>query len=76
MRTESIAGEPRWHDAVAETHAEVLEHDMDDVIDVFEDNIEMAMDFLAWVSSDALNLIETTLGPGPELLAFFTGSSD
>jgi len=73
---ESIAGQPRWHDAVAETHAEVLEHDMDDVIDVFEDNVEMAMDFLAWVSRDALNLIETTFGPGPELLDFFTGSSD
>ena len=30
---ESIAGQPRWHDAVAETHAEVLEHDVDDLID-------------------------------------------
>jgi CRP-like cAMP-binding protein len=73
---ESIAGQPRWHDAVAESHAEVLEHDMDDVIDVFEDNVEMGMDFLAWVSRDELNLIETTFGPGPELLDFFTGSSD
>ena len=73
---ESIAGLPRWHDAVAETHAEVLENDLDNVIDVFEDNVEMAMDFLAWVSNDALHLIETTLGPGPELLAFFTRSSD
>jgi len=72
---ESFAGQPRWHDAIAETHAEVLEHDVDDVIDVLEDNVEMAMDFLAWVSSDALSLIETTLGPGPELLEFFTGSS-
>jgi CRP-like cAMP-binding protein len=72
---ESIAGPPRWHDAVAETRAEVLEHDVDDLIDVFEDNVEMAMDFLAWISSDALNLIETTFGPGPELLDFFTGSS-
>jgi CRP-like cAMP-binding protein len=72
---ESIAGQPRWHDAVAETYAEVLEHDVDDLIDVFEDNVEMAMDFLAWVSSDALNLIETAFGPGPELLEFFTGSS-
>jgi CRP-like cAMP-binding protein len=68
---ESIAGQPRWHDAVAETHAEVLEHDVDDLFDVFEDNVEMAMDFLAWVSSDELNLIETTFGPGPELLDFF-----
>jgi hypothetical protein len=49
---------------------EVLEHDMDDIIDVFEDNVEMAMDFLAWVSSDALNLIETTFGPGPRTARF------
>jgi CRP-like cAMP-binding protein len=68
---ESIAGQPRWHDAVADTHAEVLEHDVDDLFDIFEDNVEMAMDFLAWVSSDALNLIETAFGPGPELLDFF-----
>ena len=33
--------------------------------------VEMAMGFLAWISSDALNLIETTFGPGPELLDFF-----
>jgi len=73
---EPIAGQPRWHDAVAETHAEVLEHDVNDLIDVFEDNVEMGMDFLAWVSRDTLNLIETTFGPGPELLDFFTGSSN
>jgi CRP-like cAMP-binding protein len=73
---ESIAGQPRWHDAVADTRAEMLEHDVDDLFDVFEDNVEMAMDFLAWVASDELNLIETTFGPGPELLDFFTGSSD
>ena len=52
--------------------AEVLEHGVDELIDVFEDNVEMAMDFLAWVSGDTLNLIETTHGPGPELLAFLT----
>jgi len=72
---ESISGQPRWHDAVAETRAEVLEQHVNDIIDVFEDNVEMAMDFLAWVSSAALALIETTFGPGPELLDFFTGSS-
>jgi CRP-like cAMP-binding protein len=73
---EAIAGQPRWHDAVAETRVEVLEHHLDDVFDVFEDNVDMAMDFLAWMSSDALNLIETAVGPGQELLDFFTGSSD
>ena len=33
----------------------------------------MATDYLAWVSSNALNLIESTAGPGAELFAFFTG---
>jgi CRP-like cAMP-binding protein len=72
---ESIARQRRWHDAIADARVEVLEHDVSDLIDVFEDNVEMAMDFLAWVSSAALNVIETTFGPGPELLAFFTGPS-
>jgi CRP-like cAMP-binding protein len=72
---ESIAGQRRWHEAVAETRVEVLEIDVNDLIDVFEDNVDMAMDFLAWVSNAALTLIETTFGSGPELLDFFTGSS-
>jgi CRP-like cAMP-binding protein len=71
---ESIAGVPRWHDAVAETQAEVLELDVDNIIDVFEDNVDMATEYLAWVSGNALRLIETTFGLGPELLEFFTGS--
>jgi len=57
---------------LAETRVDVLETSVNDLI---EDNVEMATDFLAWVSSAALALIETTFGPGPELLDFFTGSS-
>jgi len=72
---ESLAGQRRWHDAVAETRVAVLEINVNDLIDVFEDNVDMGMDFLAWVSKAALTLIETTFGSGPELLEFFTGSS-
>jgi CRP-like cAMP-binding protein len=71
---ESIAAQPRWHDAVAEDAVEVLEHGVDDLIDVFEDHVELATDFLAWVSRNALTLIETTYGPGPELLEFLAGA--
>lgn len=71
---ESTAGEPRWHDATAETRVELLVLEADVIIDVFEDNIDMAIDYLAWVSGNALNLIETTFGPGAELIDFFTGS--
>jgi CRP-like cAMP-binding protein len=72
---ESIAGQRRWHDAVADTHVDILATDVSDLIDVFEDNVEMALDFLAWVSGAALALIETTFGTGPELLDFFTRPS-
>lgn len=71
---EAMAGQPRWHNAVAETRSDVLEYDVDDLIDVIEDNVDMGTDFLSWVSSDALNLIERVYGPGPELLYFLTTS--
>ena len=47
---------------------------MNDLIDVIEDSVDMGTDFLSWVSSDALNLIELVYGPGPELLYFLTTS--
>lgn len=72
---ESMAGQHRWHDAVAETRVAVLEINVNDLIDVFEDNVEMGMDFLAWLSKAALTLIERTSESGSELLEFFTGST-
>jgi CRP-like cAMP-binding protein len=71
---ESMAGQPRWHDAVAGASTDVLELQVNDIIDVFEDNTDMATDYLAWVSSTALNLIEAIYEPGAELLDFFSGS--
>jgi CRP-like cAMP-binding protein len=69
---ETLAGEPRWHDAVAETAGVLIELDVEDLIDMFEDNVEIALDYLAWLSRSTLELIETRLGPGRELLEFFT----
>jgi CRP-like cAMP-binding protein len=69
---ESMAGEPRWYDAVAETPGILLEQDVDGLIDLFEDNTDVALDYLAWVSRTTLDLIERELGPGRELLEFFT----
>jgi CRP-like cAMP-binding protein len=68
---ETLAGEPRWHDAVAESEGVLLELDVEALIDMFEDNVEIALDYLAWLSRRSLELIETTLGPGRELLEFF-----
>lgn len=69
---ESVAGEPRWYGAVGETAGVVLEHDVESLIDLFEDNVDVALDYLAWVSRTTLELIEASLGPGRELLEFFT----
>ena len=69
---EALAGERRWHDAVAETAGVLIELDVEDLIDMFEDNVDIALDYLAWLSRSTLELIETRLGPGRELLEFFT----
>jgi CRP-like cAMP-binding protein len=69
---EAMTGEPRWYDAVAETPGLVVEHDVERLTDLFEDNVDVALDYLAWVSRTTLDLIERELGPGRELLEFFT----
>lgn len=69
---ESVAGEPRWYDAVAETAGVVLELDVESLIDVFEDNVDVALEYLAWVSGTTLDLIERELGLGRDLLEFVT----
>ncbi len=69
---EALAGEPRWFDAVAETAGVVVEQEVENLIDLFEDNVDVALDYLAWVSQTTLDLIERELGPGRELLEFLT----
>ena len=70
---EAAAGEPRWFDAVAETSGLLLEQDVESLADLFEDNVDLALDYLAWVSRTTLDLIERELGPSRELLEFLTG---
>jgi CRP-like cAMP-binding protein len=69
---EAAAGEPRWFDAVAQTRGLLLEQDVDSLADLYEDNVDLALDYLAWVSRTTLALIERELGPGRELLEFLT----
>ena len=47
---EAAAGEPRWYGAVAETAGLVVEQDVEVLADLFEDNVDVALDYLAWVS--------------------------
>jgi len=55
---ESIAEAPRWFEAVTETPVVGLHANIESLIDVFEDNFEMAMDYLAAMSRFILEAIE------------------
>ncbi|HET7294500.1 MAG TPA: cyclic nucleotide-binding domain-containing protein [Vicinamibacteria bacterium] len=69
---EAVADEPRWYEAVAETEGVALEQDVGGWADAFEDNVGMAVDFLAWLSRTTLALIERELWLSRELFEFFT----
>ncbi|HEY3120603.1 MAG TPA: cyclic nucleotide-binding domain-containing protein [Vicinamibacteria bacterium] len=53
---EAMAELPRWHDAVTETRLVTLQGNVEAMLDVFEDNFDMAMDYLAAMAK-ALSLI-------------------
>jgi CRP-like cAMP-binding protein len=60
---ESIAELPRWHDAATAGPVIALHGAMEGLIDIFEDNAEMAMSFLALLSRGLLSYVERR---GPE----------
>lgn len=65
---EALADLPRWHDAVAETRVGVLAGDTESLLDVFEDNAEMARDYLAVLARVQLRAWEalaSRAGPAP-----------
>jgi CRP-like cAMP-binding protein len=55
---EAVSGSPRWYDAVTETQLVALQGNAEALIDVFEDNFEMAMDYLAMVARGLLRILE------------------
>lgn len=57
--TLEILGElPRWYDAVVEEAATVLEGEVEQLLDVFEDNVDMGLVFLAYLTRSAVELQE------------------
>lgn len=55
---EAVAEVPRWFDAVTETRVVTLQGNVEGLLDVFEDNFGMAMDYVAAMAK-ALLLIAT-----------------
>ncbi len=62
---ESLAGVPRWFDAVALTPVLALQGRGEELVDVFEDNFRMGVDFLAAIATGLLREIELA-GQGDE----------
>lgn len=70
---ESMAEIPRWYTPVTETEVVALHGMIEGLIDVFEDNFEMAMDYLAVIARWTLALLERHAGPDEESLERFFG---
>jgi CRP-like cAMP-binding protein len=59
--TDALAGLPRWYTAVTETPVVALQTNMQYLIDVFEDNFAMALEFLAVQSRWLLEILDRWL---------------
>jgi CRP-like cAMP-binding protein len=58
---EATADQPRFYDAVTETEVVALQGNNEALIDVFEDNFEMAMDYLAVLARFMLRVLEARM---------------
>jgi CRP-like cAMP-binding protein len=58
---DAVAEVPRWFDAVTETPVVALQANLQYLIDVFEDNFAMALDYLAVQASWLLQLLDRSL---------------
>jgi CRP-like cAMP-binding protein len=70
---EAVAQVPRWYEARTLTPVTALSAQTDVLIDLFEDNFEMAMDYLAAVAAGILQVLqwradEAPDEPGPDAL--------
>ena len=64
---EALGESPRWYEAVCETPVVALQGHMGVLVDVFEDNFEMAMDYLAVLAQSTLRILDWAAVRGAEL---------
>jgi CRP-like cAMP-binding protein len=68
---ESMADRPRWYGAVTQSSVTALQGHIEGLIDVFEDNFDMAMDYLAVMARAQIRVLEMSVhatGKGMERL--------
>ena len=73
---ESMAERPRWHGAVTQTSVTALQGDVDELIDVFEDNFDMAMDYLAFIARAQVRILEMRVSGGGKAMERLYGCED
>jgi CRP-like cAMP-binding protein len=61
---EALGDVPRWHEAVTETPVVALQGHVGVLVDVFEDNFEMAMDYLAVIAQSTLRVLDWSAARG------------
>lgn len=66
---EAVGEVPRWYDAVTETRLVALQGNVEALIDVFEDNSEMAMQYLQVMAQAMLDILESRSSPGDQAAA-------
>jgi CRP-like cAMP-binding protein len=77
---ESLAEMPRFYDAKARTEVWALHGSAESLLDVFEDNFEMASDYLQAVAADIIRMVkvkagvEKASGPIPTLSGMMPGA--
>ncbi|MCG6928729.1 MAG: cyclic nucleotide-binding domain-containing protein [Acidobacteria bacterium] len=73
---EAVAGVPRWYDAVCETPVVALSGNAEILFDLFEDNSDVALAYLAQIARVQLDALERIAAAGREssLLPFFGGN--
>ena len=71
-----MAGVTRWYDAVCQTPVVALSGDVEILFDLFEDNPDVALAFLAQIAGVHLNALELIASSGTQsdLLPFFGGN--
>jgi CRP-like cAMP-binding protein len=61
---EALGETPRWYEAVTETPVVALQGNMGVLVDVFEDNFGMAMDYLAVLAQSTLRILDWAAARG------------
>ncbi len=73
---ESMAERPRWYGATTETKVTALQGSVEGLIDVFEDNFEMAMDYLAVMARAQIRLLELRVSGSAKAIERVYGCAD